>query len=274
MDQSKAKVTSVEEGGESGGAPKSPTPTRTIRIGATADSQGSSGIGTGVTGILNRPESDSGFSSAESTDSVQRAFGAVVGGGGGGGGAPCVLRLRLSHTQSPPRMPRVTASAPAAISGQEQGQGQTLKLAPARHVAFHEGVIDNEHMNKRKSKCCCIYRKPHPFGESSSSTEDECEHCFGHPEVRQRNRLEKQRKRRRAPDPVDCDCCCGSESSAEDIPAQIEDIDDGISLEVLQIQDVQDMQDSQAKDTSKDKDQCEKDESKSQAAWEEELRKD
>ncbi|KAH8409279.1 hypothetical protein KR009_011868 [Drosophila setifemur] len=77
---------------------------------------------------------------------------------------------------------------------------------PERHVGFHEGVIDNEHMNRRKSKCCCIYRKPHPFGESSSSTDDECEHCFGHPEVRTRNRLEKQRKPR--PKPKPCSCCC------------------------------------------------------------------
>ncbi|XP_033169771.1 E3 ubiquitin-protein ligase PPP1R11-like [Drosophila mauritiana] len=60
-----------------------------------------------------------------------------------------------------------------------------------RRVCFHAGVIDNEHMNRRKSKCCCIYRKPHAFGESSSSTDDECEHCFGHPEVRTRNRLKK-----------------------------------------------------------------------------------
>lgn len=73
-----------------------------------------------------------------------------------------------------------------------------------RHVHFHAGVIDNEHMNRRKSKCCCIYRKPHPFGESSSSTDDECEHCFGHPEVRTRNRLEKQRIQEQQ---NGCSCC-------------------------------------------------------------------
>lgn len=61
-----------------------------------------------------------------------------------------------------------------------------------RHVTFQQGVIDNEGMNRRKSKCCCIYRKPHAFGESSSSSDDECEHCCGHPEVRLRNRLKKQ----------------------------------------------------------------------------------
>ncbi|KAH8387079.1 hypothetical protein KR093_004565, partial [Drosophila rubida] len=71
-----------------------------------------------------------------------------------------------------------------------------------RHVTFHEGVVDNEGMNRHKSKCCCIYRKPHVFGESSSSSDDECEHCCGHPEVRLRNRLKKQQQAQLCP----CGC--------------------------------------------------------------------
>ncbi|XP_039500772.1 type 1 phosphatases regulator ypi1 [Drosophila santomea] len=111
-------------------------------------------------------ETDSGFSWAVSSEtSVQPVA------------TPCLLRLRLSPQ-------RVTSTE--------------------RHVGFHAGVIDNEHMNRRKSKCCCIYRKPHPFGESSSSTDDECEHCFGHPEVRARNRLEKQRRQAQQ---NGCSCC-------------------------------------------------------------------
>ncbi|XP_077868664.1 E3 ubiquitin-protein ligase PPP1R11-like [Saccoglossus kowalevskii] len=44
-----------------------------------------------------------------------------------------------------------------------------------------EGTVDNENMNKKKSKCCCIYEKPRMFGESSSEDEDDdCEHCHGH----------------------------------------------------------------------------------------------
>ncbi|XP_050041756.2 uncharacterized protein [Dermacentor andersoni] len=58
-----------------------------------------------------------------------------------------------------------------------------------RQVAWTEGTVDNEHMNRRKSKCCCVYVKPRKFGESSSSSEDEaCEHCRGHVERRQRNK--------------------------------------------------------------------------------------
>ena len=42
------------------------------------------------------------------------------------------------------------------------------------HVDWVEGTIDNEHMNKKKSKKCCIFRKPKAFDQSSdeSSWED------------------------------------------------------------------------------------------------------
>ncbi|XP_016971030.1 E3 ubiquitin-protein ligase PPP1R11 [Drosophila rhopaloa] len=56
-----------------------------------------------------------------------------------------------------------------------------------RRVVFHAGVIDNEHLNRKKSKCCCIYKKPLAFDESSSEDDEDCEHCFGHPEKRKRN---------------------------------------------------------------------------------------
>ncbi|XP_017107445.2 uncharacterized protein I-3 [Drosophila bipectinata] len=212
MDQSKAKVSSVEKAAETSG--------RTIRIEASANIQGSPSSSSHM-GKVSRPASDSGFSSAESTDSVKGSFSTSV-----SGSAPTVLRLRLSHAHSPPRASTSTS---------------TSTSPPERHVGFHEGVIDNEHMNKRKSKCCCIYRKPHPFGESSSSTEDECEHCFGHPEVRQRNRLEKQKKRRQqCSGDCDCCCCCGGRQHTQDT----------------------------VKDTVKDK------ESKTQAVWEEQVHKD
>ncbi|KAI8034618.1 E3 ubiquitin-protein ligase PPP1R11 [Drosophila gunungcola] len=123
---------------------------------------------TGKAAKTTRKEADSGFSSADSTDSVHQVT-----------GTHCQLRLRLAQ-----------------------------KEPTAKRVGFHSGVIDNEHMNRRKSKCCCIYRKPHPFGESSSSTDDECEHCFGHPEVKARNRLEKQRRKMQQSCCCCCCCCC------------------------------------------------------------------
>lgn len=32
-----------------------------------------------------------------------------------------------------------------------------LKLKKPRHVTFTEDTIDNEHLNKKKSKMCCIF---------------------------------------------------------------------------------------------------------------------
>lgn len=57
-----------------------------------------------------------------------------------------------------------------------------------KKVGWSEDTVDNEHMGKKKSKCCCIYKKPSVFGESSSESEDECEHCFGHPEMKHHKR--------------------------------------------------------------------------------------
>ncbi|XP_062545511.1 E3 ubiquitin-protein ligase PPP1R11 [Armigeres subalbatus] len=66
------------------------------------------------------------------------------------------------------------------------------KPRSSKKVQWTNGTVDNEHMNKKKSKCCCIYVKPREFGESSSESEDECEHCFGH--------VEQKKKRKPIPD--------------------------------------------------------------------------
>ncbi|XP_053996737.1 E3 ubiquitin-protein ligase PPP1R11-like isoform X5 [Hylaeus anthracinus] len=72
------------------------------------------------------------------------------------------------------------------------------KPKPNKKVQWTQGTVDNEHMNKKKSKCklsfnitylcnilgCCIYEKPRTFGESSSEdSDDECEHCHGHKDI-------------------------------------------------------------------------------------------
>lgn len=57
-----------------------------------------------------------------------------------------------------------------------------------RGITWAAGTIDNEHMNRKKSKCCCVYVKPRPYGEESSSSsdsdsdsDDKCtDHCRGH----------------------------------------------------------------------------------------------
>jgi len=72
-------------------------------------------------------------------------------GAAGGGGSSAVLKLKLK------------------------------KPRPTRRVQWAEDTVDNEHMNKKKSKCCCIYKKPMNFGESESEDSDsDCEHCSHH----------------------------------------------------------------------------------------------
>ncbi|GAB6021955.1 hypothetical protein CHUAL_006116 [Chamberlinius hualienensis] len=68
-----------------------------------------------------------------------------------------------------------------------------LKLRKPKNdkkVAWSSDTVDNEHMNKKKSKCCCVYEKPRQFDESSSDTDDECDHCRGHVEKKKANHEE------------------------------------------------------------------------------------
>nr|ABP88919.1 TCTEX5 isoform 2 [Mus musculus] len=52
------------------------------------------------------------------------------------------------------------------------------KRKPEKKVEWSSDTVDNEHMGRRSSKCCCIYEKPRAFGESSTeSDEDEEEGC-------------------------------------------------------------------------------------------------
>ena len=38
---------------------------------------------------------------------------------------------------------------------------------PQKKVTWHESVIDNEHMNKRKSNKCCIFHRKQDSSDSS-----------------------------------------------------------------------------------------------------------
>ncbi|XP_041368063.1 E3 ubiquitin-protein ligase PPP1R11-like [Gigantopelta aegis] len=46
-----------------------------------------------------------------------------------------------------------------------------------KKVKWTTETVDNEHMDKKKSKCCCIYEKPKLFGESSSEEDDDSDGC-------------------------------------------------------------------------------------------------
>ncbi|ESO98842.1 hypothetical protein LOTGIDRAFT_231207 [Lottia gigantea] len=78
-------------------------------------------------------------------------------------------------------------SVTETVEKQEESNHEVLHLRlhkpkPDKKVKWTNSTVDNEHMNKKKSKCCCIYEKPKLFGESSSEDEDDdCTHnCQGH----------------------------------------------------------------------------------------------
>lgn len=58
-----------------------------------------------------------------------------------------------------------------------------LKKKKDKQVKWTDGTVDNEGMGKKSSKCCCVYKKPHSYDESSTDSEQEdCDHCRGHVE--------------------------------------------------------------------------------------------
>ncbi|XP_025072820.1 E3 ubiquitin-protein ligase PPP1R11, partial [Alligator sinensis] len=58
----------------------------------------------------------------------------------------------------------------------QENRSLTIKLRkrkPDKKVEWSSDTVDNEHLGRRSSKCCCIYEKPRAFGESSTESEDE-----------------------------------------------------------------------------------------------------
>jgi len=114
--------------------------------------------------------------------------------------------------------------------GSSSGTARVLRLRGARNtearVAWDDDVVDNEHMDKKKSKSvllisvflisrkqtkiivCCIYHKPRRFDESSSdesSSSDKSDHqssCGrqGHHHDHSRHRHHRPKARDRVPD--------------------------------------------------------------------------
>ncbi|XP_070593873.1 E3 ubiquitin-protein ligase PPP1R11 isoform X2 [Erythrolamprus reginae] len=58
----------------------------------------------------------------------------------------------------------------------QENRSLTIKLRkrkPSKKVEWSSDTVDNEHLGRRSSKCCCIYEKPRAFDESSTESEEE-----------------------------------------------------------------------------------------------------
>ncbi|KAB5556442.1 hypothetical protein DKX38_007351 [Salix brachista] len=59
----------------------------------------------------------------------------------------------------------------------QQQQTLTLRLnRPKKKVSWKEDTVDNEYMQKKSSKICCIFHKEKPFDEDDSDDDDDCNH--------------------------------------------------------------------------------------------------
>lgn len=68
-----------------------------------------------------------------------------------------------------------------------------------RRVSWTQDTVDNEFMNKKKSKCCCQYRKPKMWDESSDEDDNadhDCEHCKGHKKSDYNHKRDKENTHR------------------------------------------------------------------------------
>lgn len=61
-------------------------------------------------------------------------------------------------------------------------------------LLIQKGLLDNEHMGRLKSNCCCIYVAPRRWDDPSTwePDEHETEHCRGHtlPEKKKKQKSE------------------------------------------------------------------------------------
>merc|ERR1712087_711898 len=77
----------------------------------------------------------------------------------------------------------------------------TANTTPGRGVRWTEDTVDNEHMNKKSSKKCCIFHKPKIHKEdqsssSSSSSEDSDTNAYEKLPKKQRRKLRKDHEKK------------------------------------------------------------------------------
>ncbi|KAI6243822.1 Protein phosphatase inhibitor [Aphelenchoides fujianensis] len=92
-------------------------------------------------------------------------------------------------------MSGMDASRSAADANQTGGQTATTTESPAAEhlvlrlrgpdrprVTFTADTVDNEHLGRLKSNCCCIYTAPRQWDDPSTWEQEEweTEHCRGH----------------------------------------------------------------------------------------------
>ncbi|RRT42104.1 hypothetical protein B296_00018847 [Ensete ventricosum] len=76
----------------------------------------------------------------------------------------------------------LSPSSSAPTSSQRSQPPETLVLRlkrPKKKVSWKEGTVDNEFLNRKSSKKCCIFHKQKPFDEDDSDEEDRADKPAG-----------------------------------------------------------------------------------------------
>ncbi|XP_043940289.1 E3 ubiquitin-protein ligase PPP1R11 [Protopterus annectens] len=76
--------------------------------------------------------------------------------------------------------PTCSTTVTETPGSETEGRSLTIRLRKRRNekkVEWSSDTVDNEHLGRRSSKCCCIYEKPRAFGESSTESESDDEGC-------------------------------------------------------------------------------------------------
>ncbi|KAF9346234.1 Type 1 phosphatases regulator ypi1 [Mortierella sp. AD094] len=98
--------------------------------------------------------------------------------GSDAGQAESRLRVAGSALQPATHGSRTMTLDPTQIEEEDAGEDNhvhgvlelTGESSPGRRVQWDNDVVDNEHMGKKKSKICCIFKKQKEFGESSDES--------------------------------------------------------------------------------------------------------
>ncbi|KJR83899.1 type 1 protein phosphatase-activating protein YPI1 [Sporothrix schenckii 1099-18] len=86
----------------------------------------------------------------------------------------------ITTIRGPPRGPDVSFDTNQQQQQQQQSSPAILRLQgtssrDSQNVQWAEGVVDNEGMNRKKSKVCCIYHRPRAVDESSDDSSSSSE---------------------------------------------------------------------------------------------------
>lgn len=68
---------------------------------------------------------------------------------------------------------QTTTDTPSSATDNEEPPVLRLRLVPRPQVRWDSSVLDNEGMNRKSSKRCCIFHKQRDFGESSTDSDED-----------------------------------------------------------------------------------------------------